>query len=157
VPIDAAYVGRVYPPSAPYEVGREKIREFADAIGDPNPVYRDRDAARAQGQSDVVAPPTFAMIISTAAARQLIDDPDLGIDFARVVHGDQRFTYTRPICAGDQLVAVVTITNVRAVAGIDMITSSTEIVTVDGEPVVTAVSTLVVRSEDTAEDTAEEQ
>jgi acyl dehydratase len=143
--LDAGYVGRVYPPTAPYQVGREKIREFADAIGDPNPAYRDREAARALGHADVIAPPTFPIIVATEASRQVIDDPALGLDFGRVVHGDQRFSYTRPICAGDELVATVTITSIRTMAGNDMITTSTDVVTIDGEHVVNCVSMLVAR------------
>ena len=143
--LDAAFIGRSYPPTAPYEVARAKIAEFADAIGDPNPVYRDRAAAAALGYPDVIAPPTFTTILTFAAARQLIDDPALGLDYSRVVHGEQRFVYARPVRAGDELVTIVTVTNIRSAAGNDMITSRTEIETVHGEPVVIAYSTLVAR------------
>jgi acyl dehydratase len=143
--VDATYVGRVYPPTPPYEVGREKIREFADAINDQNPVYRDRAAAEALGYPDVIAPPTFAILLSLKAGHQVIADPDLGIDYSRVVHGEQRFVHHRPISAGDVLQVVVTVDDIRTAAGNDLVTTRAEISTVEGEPVVTARSTIVAR------------
>jgi acyl dehydratase len=148
MPIDPSYVGRSYPPSPPYEVGIEKIREFADAIGDPNPAYRDRDAARSLGHPDVIAPPTFPFVLTFKASRAVIDDPDLGIDYSRVVHGEQRFAYSRPVRAGDALSVTVTIDAIRSAGGHDMVTSRSDVATQDGEHVVTAYSTLVVRGED---------
>jgi len=146
VPIDARHVGRSYPPTAPYEVGREKIREFADALGDDNPVYRDAEAAKALGHPEVVAPPTFAFILTFRASRQVVEDPDLGVDYTRVVHGEQRFSYVRPVRAGDRLVVVTTIDAIKSVAGNDILTTRGEVSTEDGEPVLTAYSTLVVRA-----------
>ena len=145
MPLDPSFVGRTYPPSQPYEVGREKIREFADAIGDPDPAYRDAAAARALGHPDVVAPPTFPIVLSMTAAESLMFDPDLGLDYSRVVHGEQRFTYSRPVRAGDRLVAVVKVESIRSVGGNDIISNSVEISTTEGEHVVTAFSTLVAR------------
>lgn len=145
MPLDPSFVGRTYPPTEPYEVGREKIREFADAIGDPHPAYRDVDAARALGHPDVIAPPTFPIVLSARAARQVVADPDLGLDYSRVVHGEQRFVHTRPVVAGDRLQVVVTVENIRSAAGNDILTTRGDIATVDGEPVVTAYSTLVAR------------
>jgi acyl dehydratase len=145
VPLDQSFVGRTYPPTPPYEVGREKIREFADAIGDANPAYRDPEAARALGHPDVIAPPTFGIMLSMTAGRQVVADPELGLDYSRVVHGEQRFVITRPIRAGDRLTVTVTVENIRAAAGNDMITTRGDVATVDGEPVFTAYSTLVAR------------
>lgn len=143
--LDQSFVGREYPPTEPYEVGREKIREFATAIGDANPAYLDQEAARALGYPDVIAPPTFPIVVSTRAAAQVIQDPALGLDYSKVVHGEQRFAYVRPIQAGDVLQVRVTVDSIRSVAGNDMITTRGEVCTVDGELVVTAVSTLVAR------------
>ncbi|MEN3358381.1 MAG: hypothetical protein V7637_2363 [Mycobacteriales bacterium] len=143
--LDPSFIGRTYPPTEPYEVGREKIREFADAIGDQNPAYRDRAAAEKLGHPDVIAPPTFPIILSMRAGVQVIGDPALGLDYSRVVHGEQRFVYTRPVRAGDRLVVVVSVENIRSAAGNDMITTKGEVSTVEGEPVVTAYSTLVAR------------
>ena len=143
--LDAGLVGRSYPPSAVYEVGREKIAEFATALGDPDPVYRDPEAARAAGHRDVIAPPTFAIVLSLGAGNVVVEDTDVGIDYSRVVHGEQRFTHHRPITAGDRLVATASIDAIRSVAGNDMLTTRVDLATVDGEPVCTTSSMLVAR------------
>jgi acyl dehydratase len=143
--LDPGLVGRSYPPSAVYEVGRAKIAEFADALGDPDPAYRDPEAARGLGHSDVIAPPTFAIVISLGAAGVVLDDPDVELDYSRVVHGEQRFVHHRPIRAGDRLVARTTIENVRTVAGNDMLTTRVELAAEGGEAVCTAISMLVAR------------
>ena len=143
--LDPGLVGRSYPPSAVYEVGREKIAEFATALGDPDPVYRDSGAARAAGHPDVIAPPTFAIVLSLGAADVVVEDPEVGIDYSRVVHGEQRFTHHRPIRAGDRLVATATIDAVKTVVGNDMLTTRVDLATEDGEPVCTTRSMLVAR------------
>jgi acyl dehydratase len=143
--LDAGLVGRSYPPSAVYEVGREKIAEFATALGDDDPVYRDPEAARAAGHPDVIAPPTFAIVLSLGAGDVVVEDPDVGIDYSRVVHGEQRFTHHRPIRAGDRLVATASVAAVRSVAGNDMLTTRVDLATEDGEPVCTTTSMLVAR------------
>lgn len=143
--INRDYVGRVFGVSEPYEVSRVKIAEFADAIGDANPVYRDKAAAEAAGHSDVIAPPTFAIVISMAGSGAALADPGLGLNYAMVVHGEQRFSYSRPIMAGDVVTAQVTLTDIRDAGRNVMLTTSTEIKTVAGEHVCTAVSTIVER------------
>ncbi|HUZ26021.1 MAG TPA: MaoC family dehydratase N-terminal domain-containing protein [Streptosporangiaceae bacterium] len=145
--INRDYVGRVYPATEPYEVSRVKIGEFADAIGDPNPVYRDVGAARAAGHADVIAPPTFAIVISMAGSGGVVADPGLGLNYAMVVHGEQRFEYSRPLRAGDVVTAQATISDIRAVGKLSMLTTRTQIRTVAGEHVCTALSTLVERGE----------
>lgn len=148
--VNPQFAGRVYPPTAPYVVGREKVREFASAIGDANPAFYDVAAAAALGYADVVAPPTFAVVLSLRAAEVVTDDPELGLDYSRVVHGEQRFVYARPIVAGDELIVTITIESVRSVAGNDMITTRGDIVTVGGEHVVTTHSVLVARGPEDA-------
>jgi acyl dehydratase len=143
--INRDYAGRTFPASEPYHVSRVKIAEFATAIGDPNPVYRDASAARAAGYPDVIAPPTFAIVISMAAAGAAMADSGLGLNYAMVVHGEQRFDYARPLTAGDVVTAQPTITGIRDVGRNIMLTTSTEITTTLGELVCTAVSTLVER------------
>ncbi|MER7418089.1 MaoC family dehydratase N-terminal domain-containing protein [Micromonospora peucetia] len=145
--LDPSFVGRTYPPTAPYQVGREKIREFATAIGAVDPAHHDPQAARALGHPDVVAPPTFPIVLTMAANQQIIDDPALGVDYSRVVHGDQRFAYTRPVVAGDELVCVSVIDAVSSRGGHGFLTTRTEVATPAGEPVVTVWSKLVVRGE----------
>lgn len=139
------FIGKSYPPSGTYVVGREKIREFADAIGDRNAAYHDVDAARALGYADLVAPPTFAIVLSLKAAEAAMFDPELGLDYSRVVHGEQSFAYTRPIIAGDELVVTTVIDGIRTVAGNDMLTTKGIITTVDGDQVATATSMLLAR------------
>jgi acyl dehydratase len=143
--INRDYAGRTFPASEPYEVSRVKIAEFAAAIGDLNPVYRDQAAARAAGHPDVIAPPTFAIVISMSSAGTALADPGLGLNYAMVVHGEQRFSYERPIVAGDVLVAQPTITEIRDAGRNVMLTTSTELRSADGELVCTAVGTLVER------------
>ena len=145
--LDQSFVGRTYPPTAPYEVGREKIREFAEVAGE-HPFHVDPEAARAAGYPDVIAPPTFAVIIAQRCDAQLVRDPEAAIDYSRVVHGEQAFTHHRPIVAGDRLVAVLHVDSVRSAGGHSMVTTRSEIATEAGEPVCTATSTLVVRGED---------
>ena len=145
--VNPAVAGRQYPPTPPYEVGREKIREFAEATG-PHPAHTDPEAARALGYPDVIAPPTFAVIVAQRCDAQLVLDPEAGIDFSRVVHGDQRFAFSRPIVAGDELTATLAVTSIKSLGGHSMVTSESTIVDSAGEHVVTAISTLVVRGDE---------
>jgi acyl dehydratase len=145
VAVNRDYAGRTFPATAPYEVSRVKIAEFADAIGDPNRVYRDLAAAQAAGYPDVIAPPTFPIVISMAASGEAIGDPGLGINYAMVVHGEQRFEYARTLRAGDVVTAQSTIETIREVGSNVLLTTRTEIATVAGEHVCTAFSTIVER------------
>ena len=149
--LDQSFVGRSYPPTEPYEVGREKIREFAVAVGDTNPVYTDPEAAKALGHPDVIAPPTFVFAITFAAAGQVVADPQLGLDYSRVVHGDQKFAYTRPVRAGDRLSVTSTIEAVKTMAGNDILDVRGEVHDEAGEHVVTAWTKLVARGADAEE------
>ena len=144
MPVKTEGIGKQWDP-ATYEVGAEKIREFADAIGDSNPAYRDVEVARALGYPDVIAPPTFPIVLSMRAGAQVVGDPELGLDYSRVVHGEQRFVYARPVRAGDRLTVTVSVESIRSAAGNDLLTIRGDLATVDGEPVLTAYSTLVAR------------
>lgn len=145
--LDRSFVGRRFAPTEPYQVGREKIREFARAVGADDPAYHDPQAARTRGYADVIAPPTFPAVVTMAASRQIVDDPALGVDYSRVVHGDQRFSYSRPIVAGDELVCVNTVEEITGRGGHEFLTVRTDVTTTAGERVVTAWSKLVVRGE----------
>lgn len=136
-------VGRAFAPTDPYLVGREKVREFARAVFADAPQHTDPEAARALGYADVVAPPTFAMVVQDLTLQQLLGDPDSGIELSRLVHAEQRFRYTRPIVAGDELVATLSVTGIRTMGGNAMITSEAEIVDADGAHVVTTTSVLL--------------
>ena len=132
MPVNPEIQGRVFPPVAPYLVGREKVREFARAV---------------LATSDVV-PPTFPVVIQEATLAQLLADPDAGIDFTRVVHGDQRFSYSRPVVVGDELTATLTVTSVKSLGGHSMVTAESSMLDASGAHVVTAISTLVVRGDE---------
>jgi acyl dehydratase len=148
VPVNPELQGRSYPATSPYLVGREKVREFARAVLATSPLNLDAEAARAAGYADVVAPPTFPVVVQEHTLAQLLGDPDAGIDFSRVVHGDQRFSYTRPIVAGDELTATLTVTSVKSLGGHSMVTAESAITDATGAHVVTAISTLVVRGDE---------
>lgn len=132
--ISTEHEGRVYPPTAPYHVSREKIAEFADALGDDNPAYRGADA---------VAPPTFAAVLAAKAWGNLFDDPELDLRLDRTIHADQRFAWSRPLRAGDEIVATLTITKVKARAQAAFITVTVALATSGGEAVLDATSTLM--------------
>lgn len=136
--VNLAIAGKKYPKTDPYLVGREKVREFARAVFSES-------AAHINGE---VAPPTFAVVIQDATLQQLLSDEEAGVDFSRVVHGDQRFSYTRPIVAGDEITATLTVKSVKKMGGHFMVTSESEMVDAAGKHVVTAVSTLVVRGDE---------
>lgn len=146
--VNPEYAGRQYPPNEAYEVGRAKIAEFAEAVGATHPAHTDLAAARALGHPDVIAPPTFAVVVAQRAEAQYISDPAAGIDFSRVVHADERFVHHRPVCAGDRLVTVLHVDGVTERAGLSMVTTRAEIATEDGTAVATVTSTLAVRGED---------
>ena len=138
----------VFEPIEPYVVGREKVREFAAAVFASAPIHHDVDAAIEAGYSDVVAPPTFPIVIQEKTLQQLLSHPGAGIDFSRVVHGDQKFEYQRPLVAGDEVVATLRVTKIQSLGVHTMVTSESTIATTSGEPVVVATSTLVIRGEE---------
>ncbi|NYE19250.1 FAS1-like dehydratase domain-containing protein [Microbacterium immunditiarum] len=144
MPVNPELVGRVFPPTAPYLVGREKVREFARAVFADDPQHTDPTAARALGYADVVAPPTFAMVVQDLTLQQLLAEPDSGIELSRVLHAEQRFRYSRPIVAGDELTATLSVTGIRSVGGNAMVTSEAEITDATGGHVATATSVLLV-------------
>jgi len=146
--VNPELLGRTFPPAPPYLVGREKVREFSRAVFATNPINLDVDAARAAGHADLVAPPTFAIVVQEITLAQLLAEEDSGIDFTRVVHGDQRFTTTRAIVAGDELTAQLAVTSVKTLGGHSMVTAESTITDAAGEHVVTAISTLVVRGDE---------
>ena len=146
--VNPELVGRTFPPTAPYLVGREKVREFARAVFATDPQHTDPAAAQALGYADVVAPPTFAMVVQDLTLQQLLAEPDSGIVLERTVHAEQRFRYTRPIVAGDELRATLSVTGIRAFGKGAMVTSDAEITDAAGSHVVTATSVLLVGGEE---------
>lgn len=131
MPVNPDLAGRTYPSTAPYVVSSAKIGEFAAALG-----------ADSTGEE---APVTFPFVLSFACLQRLIADPDVGIELHRVLHRDQRFAQVRPIRAGDELQATLSVDSVRQAAGTDLVAISTLITDAAGEPVCTAYATLVHR------------
>jgi acyl dehydratase len=146
--VNVTYLGRVFTGTPAYEVSRVKIAEFAAAAHANHPSHVDVEAARAMGYPDVVAPPTFAVVIAQRAEAEYITDPEASIDFSRVVHADERFTHHRPIHAGDVLSAAVHVDTLTERAGISMVGTRVEITDATGAPVATVRSTLAVRGGD---------
>jgi len=139
MPISEAHVGRSYPATPPYRVSRAKIAEFATALGDgDNPAYTGPHP---------IAPPTFAVLLSSDAWTALFDDPELGISLSRTVHGDQGFTWQRPLREDDVITATLTIDQVRLRGAMAIVAISVRLATTDGEHVCTATSTLVHTAE----------
>ncbi len=143
--LNKEFVGRVFGPGEPYEVSRVKIAEFADAIGEPSELCRDKAAAQRAGYPDVIAPPTLAIVIAMASTASMHSEPGLGLDYSMVVHGEESFSHSRPLHAGDVVVATTTVESIRAVGSMSMLVTSTDLSTADGEHVCTAKSTLVER------------
>lgn len=136
--------GKEYPPTEPYLVGREKIREFSGAVQASNPVHFDVDAATAAGHDDLVAPPTFTIVVQQRGLDQLLADDSAGIELHRVVHGDQRFSLVRPIVAGDELTVKFRVATVRPLGGNAMVNTEADILDAAGALVATSYATLVV-------------
>ncbi|MCA0436703.1 MAG: MaoC family dehydratase N-terminal domain-containing protein [Austwickia sp.] len=132
MPVDVAFEGRSYPPSEPYAVGREAIRAFAAAVGAGSALHHDVAAARAAGYPDLVAPPTFAVVIAQRCEAQYVTDPAAGIDFTRVVHAEERFESAHPLIAGTEVVATLHVEKVRLVGGHGMVTTRVELSAADG-------------------------
>jgi acyl dehydratase len=145
--VNPAIEGKIYPRTSSYLVGREKIREFAKAVFSNDPANLDLEEAKKHGYKDLIAPPTFAVVIQERSLTQVITDKEAALDFSRVVHGDQRFIHVRPICAGDELTSELKVASVKQLAGNSMVSFETQIFDANQELVCTAISTLVVRGE----------
>ena len=148
--VNPEVAGRSYPPSAPYVVSRAKIAEFAKAVGATDEAHFDPEVARSRGYADVIAPPTMAVMISQQGDANVMTDPDAGIDYSRLVHGEQGFEHHRPLVAGDEVQATTTVEKVRQAGGHSMVTMGTKIATVGGEVVTTATSVVVIRGDEQA-------
>jgi acyl dehydratase len=145
MPLNRDFIGREYASDQTYEVGREMIRKFADAIGDQSPAYRDVEAAKALGHPDVIAPPTFLTVLGFRLGVGPVGDPGLGLNYALVVHGEQRYVHHRPVRAGDVLTATSVVEDIRDAGKNELMTIRQEIRTTEGEPVATAYNTIVSR------------
>lgn len=136
--------GKEYP-GVTYEVSREKIREFAQAVGETNPIYHDPEAAKAAGHPEQVAPLTFPTVLHLRSGPQVVMDPELGLDYSLVVHGTQEFEYRRSIVAGDVLTATPRIADIIAKGSHEFLTIETTMTDAGGEVVCVARATLISR------------
>lgn len=144
MPVQTDAIGKEYEP-ATYEVGLEKIREYANAVGETNPVHHDREAANAAGFRDVVAPPMFCVVYSAPAMGPAILDPEVGINLAAMVHGGQRFEWKEPVCAGDSITTQARVAEIYESDGRGFYVFETTSSNRDGEEVVKAKWTNIVR------------
>jgi len=142
--VDESKKGKTYPPFE-YEVGKEKIREYANAVGEHNPVHHDRKAAQAAGFRDVVAPPMFAVVFSTGSVAPAILDPEVGINFARMLHGSQEFEWGEPVCSGDEITTTASCSDIYEKDGKGFYVFVSESVNQDGETTVRGTWTNIVR------------
>ena len=142
--VNVEAVGKSYPPTL-YAVGREKVKEYALATGETNPLHLDHVAARAAGYADVVAPPMFAVVYSGAAMGPALFDPDLGIDFALLVHGGQEFKWGPLVVAGDEITTTVSVTSVQERAGNGFYVFESVSTNQDGDTVAVGTWTNIVR------------
>ena len=129
MPIDASLVGRAFPPTLPYAVTSEAVTAFATSLGGPAPVE--------------TVPPTFPIVVTFAALQDFLADQE--VELSRIIHGDQRFRYERPVAVGDELTATLTVTGVRSIGGNDIVSTASEITDASGALVCTATATLVHR------------
>ena len=142
--MDTSKIGKSYPPFE-YEVGREKIREYANAVGETNAIYHDRDAARNAGFRDVVAPPMFAVVYSAGAMGPAILDPELGINLMLMLHGSQEFFWSEPVCAGDTITTTATVKDMREEDGRRFYVFESISTNQDGQEAVKGTWTNIVR------------
>lgn len=137
-------IGKTYPPSV-YAVGREKIREYAYAVGETNPLHLDHEAARVAGYADLVAPPMFAVVYSRGAIGPAILDPEVGINFALMVHGGQEFDWGPLVVAGDEISTTATVKNISERGGMEFYVFETVSENQRGETVAQGTWTNIVR------------
>jgi len=144
MPVETKAVGKTYPPQT-YAVGREKVREYAHAVGETNPVHLDVDAARAAGYADVVAPPMFAVVYSAKSMAPAVLDPDVAINLALMVHGGQEFVWGEPVVAGDEIATTATVKDISERDGKGFYVFETVSTNQDGDAVCTGTWTNIVR------------
>lgn len=145
--LDPANIGKEFPPTSTYLVGREKVREFARAVSETASISNDLNAARAAGYSDLVAPVTFPIVITLEMMGEQVTSPEVGVDWSRVVHGDQRFAFTKPVVAGMELESTTVIEDIKSMAGNDIITLRGDLREVGGDLVCQVWTSLVIRGE----------
>lgn len=145
MPLNKAFEGKEYASSPVWEAKASDIRAFAEAIGDANLVYRDEAAAREAGHDGIIAPPTFLIKMTFSMDPGMLLDPELGLNLAMVVHGEQEFRFERPVRAGDRLIGTPKITSIAAKGRNEYLVIDAAVTTEDGELVCTMGNTIVSR------------
>ena len=141
----SAAIGKTYEPTT-YAVGREKVREYASAVGETNPLHFDVEAARKVGYSDVVAPPMFAVVYAARSVAPALFDPEVGIDFARMLHAGQEFVWGPPVVAGDEITTTASVKDISERGGMDFFVFQSVSENQRGETVCTGTWTQIVRN-----------
>ena len=144
MPVNTEAIGKTFPPAV-YAVGREKVREFAHAVGETDPLHLDVEAARAAGFADVVAPPMFAVVYSAPVMAPAIFDPEVGINLATMVHGGQEFVWGEPVVAGDEITTTAEVKDISERNGMGFYVFETVSRNQDGADVCTGTWTNIVR------------
>ena len=139
-------MGKIFAPVT-YAVGREKVREYAHAVGETNPLHLDLEAARAAGHRDLVAPPMFAVVYSSPVLMPALFDPEIGLDFSRMVHGAQEFAWGPLVVAGDEITTEAELVSKEERGGMGFFVFETRSTNQDGERVCTGTWTNIVRAE----------
>ena len=146
MPVNTDAIGKTYPDTS-YAVGREKIREYAHAVGETNPLYLNVDAARAAGYADVVAPPMFAVVYAGRSITPALFDPEVGIDLARMLHAGQEFRWGPVVVAGDEIATTTTVKGISERGGMHFFVFETDSRNQLGEKVCNGIWTNIVRDE----------
>jgi len=146
VPVNTDAIGKTYPVTT-YAVGREKVREYAHAVGETNPLYLNVEAAREAGYADVVAPPMFVVVYAGRAITPALFDPEVGIEFARMLHGGQEFIWGPVVVAGDEIETTTTVKDISQRGGMNFFVFETDSRNQRGETVCTGIWTNIVRGE----------
>jgi acyl dehydratase len=144
MPLNQELKGKEYE-EVEFTVERDRVTQFADAIGDDDPIYRDADAAREAGFAEQVAPPTFATVLQIMTSGQAVLDPELGLDYSRVVHGEQEYEWRRPLVVGDVLKARPRIADIYTKRSNEFLVTEADVKDASGETVVISRSTLISR------------
>lgn len=142
--IDHKFIGREYEPTV-YEIGREKMREYARAVGDESTMIMDNEMGRASGYGDCIAPPVFASVYNLMGAAQLFFDPEVKLNMAMLVHGEQEFEFHKPVKPGDVITTTGRIADILEKGNNDLIVYEARSVNQDGELVTVGKATFVVR------------
>lgn len=144
MPLNRGLRGKSYAPVT-CTVERDRVVAFADAIGEESPVFRSAEAARRAGFEEQLAPPTFATVMNISISGQAVTDPQLGLDYSRVVHGEMEYEWHRPLRVGETLTAAPRIADIYARGPHEYLVIEAEIRDARGETVVLSRSTLLSR------------